>query len=52
MQNNEKSFLCPFRKETTSASWKSIEDFLPCLKEKCALWVSTPSGGCCGLKMR
>ena len=50
MQNNEITLFCPFRKETYKNGLTKEEDFLPCLKEKCALWISTPMDGHCGLK--
>ena len=40
--NNEKTLLCPLRKETAKTS--GIEYFLPCLKKDCAWWNEEEKG--------
>ena len=60
----KKEFLCPFRKTIIfmdcdeKDSWPTRleqayyleEDFLPCLKERCAMWHSIDDFGFCGMQ--
>lgn len=63
IEPKEKEFFCPFRKQTffmdcdEKNAWPTTldqayymeEDFLPCLKEKCAMWHSVDDFGFCGI---
>ena len=43
--NNEKTLLCPFRKETIKSCNRVSEYFLPCLGKDCA-WYSNEKKQC------
>ena len=63
-ESENKEFLCPFRKRTNfmdyndKGAWRTLlerafyteEEFLPCLKEKCAMWHSIDNFGFCGMQ--
>ena len=63
-ENVKKEFFCPFRKQTffmdcdEKEAWPTTlkqayymeEEFLPCLKEKCAMWHSIDDFGYCGIE--
>ena len=63
-ESENKEFLCPFRKTIIfmdcdeKRSWPTHlerayyleEDFLPCLKERCAMWHSIDNFGFCGMQ--
>lgn len=31
--------MCPLRKQTVIDGSRSIEEFMPCIKEKCSWWI-------------
>ena len=63
-EDKARIFLCPFRKTIIfmdcdeKDSWPTRleqayyleEDFLPCLKERCAMWHSIDDFGFCGMQ--